>query len=148
VIDDYLQAQSPAEAAAPRLLISPSLRPAFASCLAQLMSPWHWHSQGALPEQRFAQAWVDLALDALSLSEGRQLLGQVRNLLADQIWVITQSPHWSLADFMAMGFQQDSTEVFAPAQVFTYSLHAYNHKRSWNNAKYWANPQNFHRYRW
>ena len=33
-------------------------------------------------------------------------------------------------------------------QAFIYDIGRYNRRRSWNNAKFWANPENFNRYRW
>ena len=31
---------------------------------------------------------------------------------------------------------------------YSYHLNSYNRKRSWNNSKYWANPENFNKFRW
>lgn len=33
-------------------------------------------------------------------------------------------------------------------ECYAYELHRYNKKRSWNSPEYWANPQNFNKFRW
>ena len=42
----------------------------------------------------------------------------------------------------------DDGTAGAEAVLHTYQLAHYNFSRRWNNAKYWANPENFDRYRW
>lgn len=101
-----------------------------------------------LPQQRFDMSLVDRGLEALDVSAGRALLGMIRNTLSDEVLVITQSQHWQLAEFIALGFRQEIWENMEPARVYRYILASYNHQRSWNNARFWANPQNFNRFRW
>lgn len=101
-------------------------------------------------------ARADLAIvhDTLETTErviGQQLLGYLRNSLARRIWVLVDpKADWELHDFISLGFRQDASLLPPDAQFrsYTYDIGSYNHRRSWNNSRFWANPQNFNKYRW
>lgn len=90
-------------------------------------------------------------LDSIGVQEGGMLLGRLKNLITPNILVIT-SKHssWQLTDFIALGFKGiDSPQLSKEGlRGYYYDLNAYNHKRTWNNPKFWANPENFNKFRW
>ena len=54
---------------------------------------------------------------------------------------------------LGLGFRQIEWENDAPGydqgiRRYRYELGSYNKKRRWNTPENWANPENFHRYRW
>jgi hypothetical protein len=53
---------------------------------------------------------------------------------------------WQFADFLGLGFKlhfQDDDN-----QIFFYAIESYQIKKDWLNARFWANPENFDKYRW
>lgn len=97
---------------------------------------------------------VDLAIvhdipDTASATQQR-LLGYMRNCLVKRIWLLLpEDADWPLQTLTALGFRGDDDSP-APAGMrsYTYDIGSYNHKRSWNNARFWANPENFNKFRW
>ena len=79
------------------------------------------------------------------------LLGCLRNQLNARICVfVTQSNEWDFQDFIALGFKRllDCHRGSSQVRCFSYAIASYNHIRSWNNARFWANPEMFDKYRW
>ena len=99
---------------------------------------------------------VDLAIisditDTLAKPQALEWLGMIRNCYAQHIIVISsieQSTQqgWQLADFLGMGMKHVATT--AKYQIFSYALESYQRKREWNNSQFWANPENYDKYRW
>jgi len=106
-------------------------------------------------------------LNHLDKNIALQRLGQLRNLYSHRIWVADSHSECQFNDFIGLGFQRQmqfkalANEVgncltekpvkpLKDNQVtcYGYDLANYNHKRSWNNSKYWANPENWNKYRW
>lgn len=52
--------------------------------------------------------------------------------------------------YLSLAFQQGPGVEWLEKhyQCYHYDISRYNFKRSWNNPKFWANPENFNRYRW
>ena len=101
-------------------------------------------------------AEIDLAIiseitDTLDKSHAMQWLGLIRNYYAKHIIVIAEKDPasqqgWQLADYLAMGMKQvGSSEQH---HVFSYAIENYQPKREWLNSQFWANPENFDKYRW
>lgn len=119
--------------------------------LLQLQPPGH-----TLPTERYDLAIVADCLEHLQKADGIQLLAQLRNLHSHHIWVlIDQRSDWQLTDFIALGFQrlqhfedQRPTPEQRHYTSYGYEIGSYNRERSWNNAQFWANPQNFGKYWW
>ena len=99
---------------------------------------------------------VDLAIiseltESLSKEQAIAWLGLLRNSRAQHIIVIANvapsfSPTWYLADYLSMGMKHiASTEQY---QVYSYALASYQSKREWLNSRFWANPENYDKYRW
>lgn len=109
------------------------------------------------PSQLAGLEPVDLAvvsdLDAsLDKVAGQQWLGQLRNLYAPRILLVSdrqqaQRQGWQLCDFLAMGFRHvaDSDDGL---QLFSYAIDNYQPDHDWLNSRFWANPHNYGKYRW
>ncbi len=99
---------------------------------------------------------IDLAIvseitDSLPKTTATEFLGMIRNYHASHIIVITKiaqasCEQWLLADFLAMGMKHiaNTTEY----QIFSYAIESYQPKRDWLNSRFWANPENYDKYRW
>jgi len=99
---------------------------------------------------------IDLAIvseitESLPKSTAMEWLGLIRNYHASHLIVIAQNAQatessWQLADFLALGMKHvaDTTDH----QVFSYAIENYQPKRDWLNSRFWANPENFDKYRW
>lgn len=100
---------------------------------------------------------VDVAVisnltESLERGPGQQWLGTLRNLFAPHIILISdpqkaEANGWQFADYLALGL-----EHFAGSeeglQVFSYAIEDYQPHHDWLNARFWANPENFDKYRW
>jgi len=99
---------------------------------------------------------VDLAIvseitDTLAKPQALEWLGMIRNCYAQHIIVISnveQSTQqgWQLADFLGMGMKHVAS--ITDYQIFSYAIENYRPKREWQNSKFWANPENYDKYRW
>ncbi len=107
-----------------------------------------------IPAERFDLIMVADLLERLTKAEGIRLLGRLRNAHSNRLFLFfsreNSSENWSSADFYGLGLHE--ADVFATggneSALFSYDIGAYNHTRDWNNARFWANPQNFGRYWW
>ncbi len=99
---------------------------------------------------------VDMALvidltEALDKRDAIELLGRLRTLHTDLLYVLTAAdPRWSLTDWLALALQRagEFDDDGRLLTLYRYDLGSYNRKRSWNNSQYWANPDNWGKYRW
>ncbi len=91
------------------------------------------------------------------VNDGRwqPILGMVKNLYAEQVlflWLENAEARKVMMEqrLRALGFFNEPRIALADQTLCcaSYRLSNYNRKRSWNNAKFWANPENFHKYRW
>lgn len=90
-------------------------------------------------------------LEQLGVNQGTQLLGMLRNLKCEKLWVaVNTASDWHFTTMIGLGFTRVNCYVSGGEEFCTYSydIATYNHKRSWNNSKYWANPENWGKYRW
>jgi len=107
-------------------------------------------------EQLTEIAPIDLAIisgitDVLPKSQAMEWLGVLRNRHAPHIIVIsdidkTAQQGWLLADFLALSMKHVGTSHLH--QVFSYALENYQPKKDWLNSRFWANPENYGKYRW
>lgn len=94
-------------------------------------------------------ARFDLALvhqiEALPLKELRACIGLLRNLLSERVWVLVEQEYCSNEEWISLGFKRDSIPGAGTCSIasFSYNLETYNHKRDWNNTRFWANPENW-----
>lgn len=103
---------------------------------------------------RFDLAVVTNQLEQLSRRSGAELLGRLKNLHTGRVCVLLAPAQgtgrqWRGNDFIGLGFNEPQDQKSGEAQRFYYyDLGSYNPERRWNNPSGWANPENFHRYRW
>ena len=88
----------------------------------------------------------------LALQAGQQWLGYLRNLHAPHIILIAdpaqaQKQGWQFRDYLAMGLHHIAGTRDG-LQVFSYAIENYQPKRDWLNSRFWANPENYDKYRW
>ena len=127
-------------------------------CLENMQDTRLLHLATPFSQQQLdSLAQIDLAVishlvESLSLSEAQQWLGTVRNLYAPHIILITEPElarqrGWQLANFLAMGLTHiaGSNEGL---QLYSYAIENYQPKRDWLNSRFWANPENYDKYRW
>lgn len=95
-------------------------------------------------------ALVSETLERLSPDQGRLLLGQLRNAGARRIAVtVDNTSPWRFEHFIGLGFKRLMNSGGQPPQsVYAYDIANYNHKRQWNNADNWANPERWDKSRW
>jgi uncharacterized protein DUF6231 len=106
--------------------------------------------------QRFDLVVVADQLEYMSRHHGEELLGLVRNLHSNAMLVLYQpaiAPNklrWALSDFLGMGLRRQATfnDNSRQMSLYSYDLDNYNFTRSWNNARFWANPENWGKYWW
>jgi uncharacterized protein DUF6231 len=99
---------------------------------------------------------MDLAIiseltETLTKELATQWLCTLRNRHVSHIIIISESDKatqqgWQLTDFLAMGFKQQGTH--GNSHVFSYAIESYQAKRDWLNPRFWANPENYNKFRW
>jgi hypothetical protein len=107
--------------------------------------------QDILSSSRMTDLVIVHDLSGTATPAQHQLLGYMRNCLTKHIWLLLpEDADWPLQALTALGFRKDEDSLPPPAgtHAYTYDIDSYNHKRSWNNARFWANPENFHKFRW
>ena len=97
---------------------------------------------------------VTREIEALDRTAARQVIGQLRNSLNAQILVLlSSSAPLDFSDMIGLGFKREASESSATHDnnsmtLYTYDIANYNKKREWNNSRFWANPENFDKFRW
>ena len=102
------------------------------------------------------QKRVDVALvilnspemQALETSQKSQLLVKLRDLMARRIVVVSALEDEKL--LRALGFTQliDKTTHSSDFALWQFNILTYKHVPDWFNAKFWANPENWDKFRW
>ncbi len=86
-------------------------------------------------------------LDPPSATQG---LTRLRDLLARRVLVIVTDD--ALTDMpeqlRALGFSQLDGQAEQPWQIWQFNILAYKQVPDWLNARFWANPENWGKYRW
>ena len=114
-------------------------------------------------EQRYDLAVLNLS-DGLDRADTVQGLTKLRDLLARRVLVIVtaQALHDLLEQLHALGFSQldspadGNTNGNATSdpnseptwQIWQFNILAYKQVPDWLNTRFWANPENFDKYRW
>ena len=107
---------------------------------------------------RFDYAVVVDALETLSLADGSALIARLRDLHCHRFAVSHRDlaegedqDRWTDGRFLALtlALHRRITEgAGGTTSVYAYDIDSYNRRREWNSPKDWANPANFHRWRW
>lgn len=104
-----------------------------------------------LLQQPFQQRYGVALLQLRDEDNQQQLsltLGRLRDLLAERVVaVIPPNSHvWTVTHLLEFGFSrildQDGW------QVWGFDIHTYKQVPDWLNARFWANPENWNRFRW
>lgn len=117
------------------------------------------------PEQLLKQPWQqrhDLALlylDAdLAPDDARHLLSSVRDLHAKKLVAFLPTKAWGWDDtaLLALGLQQQArfqqpgaaNEAGLLYEAWSFDILAYKPSPDWLNPRFWANPENWNKFRW
>jgi hypothetical protein len=89
--------------------------------------------------------------ETLPKTEAMAWLGLLKNKFAQHIVLVVDKQksfeqNWQFADFLGLGFKLHYQDKHH--QVFFYAIESYQIKKDWLNARFWANPENFDKYRW
>jgi len=109
----------------------------------------------ALGKDTFDIAIVADALSGMQRDSAIALLARLRDVQARQVLVIsrdggTTGEVFSDTDFRAYGFRLLQTQTSAGQcwRVHEFSIDSYKVTPDWLNAKYWAHPERFDKFRW
>ncbi len=75
---------------------------------------------------------------------------KLRDLFAEQSLLLTYTPSSEL-NFTSLGYIPltiETSDELPPFISWQFNLYDYKQRPDWLNAKYWANPENFDKYRW
>jgi len=135
-----------------RLLVVSEMALPLAQNTPQIATETHIATPATLPDDsRFDLTCLYHCLQDLSKTEGLALIAQVRDVLSEQVLIVTQhsrktKDEWSSQDFIAAGFSaQQHVENTA---FFYYNIATYKRTPDWLNSKYWANPEQWNKQRW
>lgn len=87
-------------------------------------------------------------LKALSNTQKSQLLVKLRDLMAKRIVVVSALTDEQL--LRSLGFTQliDKTSHAENFALWQFNILTYKHVPDWLNSKFWANPENWNKFRW
>ena len=119
--------------------------------------PIQWHHFNVteflnLPfTQRFDLGFVILdseMMRGLDEQQKSQMLVKLRDLLAKRIVVVSTLQDEQL--LRALGFTQliDKTTHDSDFALWQFNILTYKHIPDWFNSKFWANPENWNKFRW
>jgi len=95
-------------------------------------------------------AIVSDLIENLNKVDAVQWLSTLRNQYAQHLLLIVDQKQfrsdWVLTDYFALGFKKQGQ--INHYQIFSYAIEDYQFKKEWLNSRYWANPDNFDKYRW
>ncbi len=102
---------------------------------------------------RFDFALVYGVLETISRDDGIQLISRLRDFHSKLLWVLVPaagSDCYGPQDAVANGMRLASPEQFSTdkQQMYEFSLKFYKPAPQWLNAKDWANPERWNKFRW
>ncbi|MCL9674691.1 DUF6231 family protein [Acinetobacter sp. ACZLY 512] len=116
---------------------------------------WHYFSVNAFLSLPFTQRY-DLGfvvfdtteMQNISETEKAQVLVRLRDLMAKRIVVVSKRQDEKL--LRSLGFTQliDKTIHDADFALWQFNILTYKHVPDWFNSKFWANPENWDKFRW
>ncbi|BBF78485.1 DUF6231 family protein [Acinetobacter ursingii] len=116
---------------------------------------WHYFNVNEFLNLPFSQRYdlgfvvFDTALMRdISEIQKSQMLVKLRDLMAKRIVVVSQRQDEKL--LRALGFTQliDKTSHEADFALWQFNILTYKHVPDWFNSKFWANPDNWDKFRW
>jgi len=116
---------------------------------------WHYFNVTDFLNQPFTQRY-DLGfvlfdtdeMQKISEMQKSQLLVKLRDLMAKRIVVVSRLQDEKL--LRSLGFTQliDKTAHSADFALWQFNILTYKHVPDWFNSRFWANPENWNRFRW
>lgn len=87
-------------------------------------------------------------MQTISDSQKSQLLVKLRDLMAKRIVVVSKLTDEKL--LCSLGFTQliDKTTHESDFALWQFNILTYKHVPNWFNSKFWANPENWDKFRW
>lgn len=121
--------------------------PAQAAPAALMLSPDCLDDGQTRPRHELAIACLS---PSASAAEARHQIAALRDLLARQLLVFMPESLLDDTSLIALGLsRQAHFEVDGVAwQAWSYDIRTYKSVPDWLNPKYWANPENWNKYRW
>lgn len=116
---------------------------------------WHYFSVNAFLSLPFTQRYdlgfvvFDTAeMQNISETDKAQVLVRLRDLMAKRIVVVSKRQDEKL--LRSLGFTQliDKTIHDADFALWQFNILTYKHVPDWFNSKFWANPENWDKFRW
>ena len=87
-------------------------------------------------------------LNQLEHTKMIEVIGVLRNHLNAKMLILSnEASTLSFSDMLSLGFKREEQDE-SGLTVYSYDIASYNKKREWNNSRFWANPENFDKYRW
>ena len=101
------------------------------------------------PKDRAGLAIAQLEKD-LDAREARQLIAVLRDLLARQMLVFVPESLLDEAALLGLGLtRQARYDIDGEAwQAWSYDIRTYKSVPDWLNPRFWANPENWNKFRW
>lgn len=101
--------------------------------------------------QRFDLGFVLLNTEefrGISQQQKAQILVKLRDLMAKRILLVAQLQDEQL--LRSLGFTQlvEKTNYGEDFALWQFNILTYKHVPDWFNSKYWANPENWNKFRW
>jgi hypothetical protein len=116
---------------------------------------WHYFTVTDFLNQPFTQRY-DLGfvlfdtdeMQNISEMQKSQLLVKLRDLMAKRIVVVSRLQDEKL--LRSLGFTQliDKTAHSADFALWQFNILTYKHVPDWFNSRFWANPENWNKFRW
>ena len=116
---------------------------------------WHYFNVIDFLNQPFTQRY-DLGfvlfdtdeMQNISEMQKSQLLVKLRDLMAKRIVVVSRLQDEKL--LRSLGFTQliDKTAHSADFALWQFNILTYKHVPDWFNSRFWANPENWNKFRW
>jgi hypothetical protein len=116
---------------------------------------WHYFNVTDFLNQPFTQRY-DLGfvlfdtdeMQNISEMQKSQLLVKLRDLMAKRIVVVSRLQDEKL--LRSLGFTQliDKTAHSADFALWQFNILTYKHVPDWFNSRFWANPENWNKFRW
>lgn len=114
---------------------------------ARLMASQVLDRAGQLPRVELAFACLAPAQER---GEARQLIAALRDLLARQLLVFVPEAVLDDADLRSLALTRQARFELQgrPWQAWSYDIRTYKSVPDWLNPKFWANPENWGKFRW
>jgi hypothetical protein len=82
--------------------------------------------------------------------EARQLIAVLRDLLARQMLLFVPDSLLDEAALLGLGLTRQARYELEgePWQAWSYDIRTYKSVPDWLNPRFWANPENWNRFRW